>query len=225
MFRSLRFRLPALFLLGIVLAAVVATLIAISFFQSYTRTHAASELRGESAGIVDLYKQKAAIGHVSVKNLELALSRDKVFWVPVVPKASLLAGALPELPSSVLPSPALRDGKPPGFDLHVRGTAYLGVAQEVKLGGVHAGSLVVAEPESALRSRWLQLVWRLALAFGIGIPVAGVVVLYFSRRIARPLDALASGCGRGRRRAITTSRCPSAPGAARSSGSLLGSTR
>ena len=192
MFRSLRFRLPALFLLGIVLAAVVATLIAISFFQSYTRTHAASELRGESAGIVDLYKQKAAIGHVSVKNLELALSRDKVFWVPVVPKASLLAGALPELPSSVLPSPALRDGKPPGFGLHVGGTAYFGVAQEVRLGGVHAGSLVVAEPESALRSRWLQLVWQLALAFGIGIPVAGVVVLYFSRRIARPLDALAT---------------------------------
>jgi signal transduction histidine kinase len=190
-FRSLRFRLPALFLLGIVLAAVVATLIAISFFQSYTRTHAASELRGESAGIVDLYKQKAAIGHVSVKNLELALSRDKVFWVPVVPKASLLAGALPELPSSVLPSPALRDGKPAGFGLHVGGTAYFGVAQEVRLGGVHAGSLVVAEPESALRSRWLQLVWQLALAFGIGIPVAGVVVLYFSRRIARPLDALA----------------------------------
>jgi len=104
----------------------------------------------------------------------------------------LLAGALPVLQSSVLPSPALRNGKPPGFDLHVNGTAYLGVAQEVQLGGVHAGSLVVAAPESALRSRWLQLVWQLALAFGIGIPVAGVVVLYYSRRIARPLDALAT---------------------------------
>ena len=168
MTRSLRFRLPALFLLGIVLAAVVATLIAISFFQSYTRTHATSELRGESTGIADLYEQKAALGHVSVRNLELALSRDKVFWVPAAPGGSLLAGALPVLQSSVLPSPALRNGKPPGFDLHVNGTAYLGVAQEVQLGGVHAGSLVVAEPESALRSRWLQLVWQLALAFGIG---------------------------------------------------------
>jgi len=126
--RSLRFRLPALFLLGIVLAAVVATLIAISFFQSYTRTHATSELRGESTGIADLYEQKAALGHVSVRNLELALSRDKVFWVPAAPGGSLLAGALPVLQSSVLPSPALRNGKPPGFDLHVNGTAYLGVA-------------------------------------------------------------------------------------------------
>jgi signal transduction histidine kinase len=51
---------------------------------------------------------------------------------------------------------------------------------------------VVAEPESALRSRWLQLFWELALAFGIGIPVAGVVVLYYSRRIAGPLEELAS---------------------------------
>ncbi len=57
---------------------------------------------------------------------------------------------------------------------------------------MHAGSLVVAEPESALRSRWLQLFWELALAFGIGIPVAGVLVVYYSRRIAGPLEELAS---------------------------------
>ena len=192
MVRSLRFRLPALFLLGIVLAVVVATLIAVRFFQSYTRTHAASELRGESAGIVQLYEQKAAIGHVSVANLSLALGGDKVFWVPVVPEGSLLAGRLPELPSSALPAEAFQGGKPPSFDLRVGRTTYLGVAQTVTLGGYQAGALVVAEPESALRSRWLQLVWNLALAFGIGIPVAGVLVVYFSRRIARPLEALAA---------------------------------
>ena len=38
----------------------------------------------------------------------------------------------------------------------------------------------------------MQLFWELALAFGIGIPVAGVVVLYYSRRIAGPLEELAS---------------------------------
>jgi two-component system sensor histidine kinase BaeS len=189
---SLRFRLPALFLLGIVLAAVVATLIAVRFFQSYTRTHAAAELRGESAGIVQLYEQKAGIGHVAVENLNLALGGDKVFWVPAVPGGLLLAGRLPELPFSALPEGALEEANPPAFDLHVGGTAYLGVAKPVTLGPVHAGALVVAEPESALRSRWLQLVWELALAFGIGIPVAGVVMLYFSRRIAQPLEGLAT---------------------------------
>jgi signal transduction histidine kinase len=191
--RSLRFRLPALFLLGIVLAGVVATLIAVRFFQSYTRTHAATELRGESAGITQLYEQKAGgPGRVSLATLSSALGGDRVFWVPVVPGAKLLAGPLPELPRSAIPPAALRAGKPHAFDLQVAGTAYLGVAQPIGLGGVHVGELVVAERESALRSRWIQLAWELALAFGIGMPVAVILVLYLSRRIARPLEALAA---------------------------------
>jgi len=189
---SLRFRLPALFLLGIVLAATVATLIAVRFFQSNTRTHAASELRAESIGIVQLYEQKAAIGRVRLKTLELELGGDRVFWVTVAPGASLLAGPLPELPSSAVPAEALHGATPPAFDFAFGDTHYLGVAQPVTLGQVGAGALVVAERESALRARWLQLFWELALAFGIGIPVAGILILYYSRRIARPLEELAS---------------------------------
>jgi len=189
--RSLRFRLPALFLLGIVLAGVVATLIAVRFFQSYTRTHAASELRAESAGIVQLYERQAGVGHVSLANLQAPLGRDKVFWVPAVRGASLLAGVLPELPSGSVPPAKLRSDKPPAFDLRVKGVDYLGVAQIVRLPpGIPVGALVVAKPQSALRSRWVQLAWELALAFGIGIPVAGALVVYFSRRIVRPLETL-----------------------------------
>ena len=191
MFRSLRFRLPALFLLGIVLAGLVATLIAVRFFQSNTRAHAASELRAESAGIVQLYQHQAGTGHVSLANLRSALGGDRVFWVPAAPGGSLLAGPLPELPASVLPQAPAVGSKPPAFDLQVRGTTYLGVAQAVEL-GPYAGELIVAEPESALRSRWLQLAWELALAFGIGIPIAGALVIYLSRRIAEPLEALAA---------------------------------
>ncbi len=195
MFRSLRFRLPALFLLGIVLAGLVATLIAVRFFQSNTRAHAAAELRAESAGIVQLYTQKAGIGHVSQKNIKLALGSDKVFWVPAVPGGRLLAGPLPPLSASVLPgTPPVAGRPPPAFDFHVNGGSYLGVAQAATLGNnnVYSGSLVVAEPESALRARWLQLAWELALAFGIGIPVAGVLVVFLARRIAEPLEALAA---------------------------------
>jgi signal transduction histidine kinase len=189
-FRSLRFRLPALFLLGIVLAGVVATLIAVRFFQSYTRTHAATELRGESAGIVQLYKQQAGVGHVSLRNLKLPLGGDVVYWIPAVPGASLQAGPLPELPRTAVPLSEILAGKLPAFDVHVRSGSYLGVGQVVKLAGIPVGALVVAKPDSALRSRWLQLVWELALAFGIGIPVALALVAYFSRRIVRPLEAL-----------------------------------
>jgi signal transduction histidine kinase len=188
---SLRFRLPALFLLGIVFAAAVATLVAVRFFQSNTRAHAASELRQQSAGIVALYEGKVGVGRVSVASLNSALGVNQVFWVPPVPGAKLLVGPLQELPSSAVPARAA-DGESPAFDFHNGGTSYLGVAQPVLLGQVQAGELVVAEPESALRSRWLQLFWEMALAFGIGIPVAGVLVVYFTRRIARPLEMLAT---------------------------------
>jgi signal transduction histidine kinase len=188
--RSLRFRLPALFVLGFVIAGVVATLVAVHFFQNYTRTHAATELRGESAGIVRLYEQQAGVGHISLHNLELPLGGDKVYWVPAVPGASLLAGRLPELPRNAVPFAKLGDPKPPTFDLHVPGGSYLGVGQIVEISGIPVGALVVAKPDSALRSRWVQLAWELALAFGIGIPIAGALVVYFSRRIVRPLEAL-----------------------------------
>ena len=191
MFRSLRFRLPALFLLGMVLSCVVATLIAVHFFQSYTRTRAASELRSESAGIVHLYETQAGVGHVSVGRLRRTLGGDKVFWVPVVPHASLLAGPISTLPATAVPSAVLQNGTAPAFDLEVKGTTYFGVGQVVNLPpGYAAGALVVAEPESALRSRWLQLAWELAIAFGIVIPVAGILVVYFTHRIVRPLETL-----------------------------------
>jgi signal transduction histidine kinase len=192
---SLRFRLPALFLLGIVLAAVVATLIAVRFFQGNTRATAAAELRASSAAIVQLYTAKAGLARVSLANLNLELGGNKrVFWVPAAPPGSLQAGPLPQLPNSALPATAFGAGTapPPAFDIHAGGTTYLSVARPVVFANVPAGALVVAEPESQLRSRWLQLFWELALAFGIGIPVAGVVVLYYSRRIARPLEMLAT---------------------------------
>jgi signal transduction histidine kinase len=190
MFRSLRFRLPALFLLGILLAGIVATLIAVRFFQSYTRTHAASELRREAAGIVTLYEGQAGVGHVSPQNLQLALGGDRIFWVPRVSGASLLAGPVPHLPSSAVPLGQLLAGRQPTFDLHVESGTYLGVGQVVRLAGLPVGALVVGKPESALRSRWLQLVWRLAIAFGIGIPVALALVVFLTGRIVRPLEAL-----------------------------------
>jgi two-component system OmpR family sensor kinase len=189
-FRSLRFRLPALFLLGILLAAIVATLIAVRFFQSYTRTHAVSELRREAAGIVTLYEGQAGVGHVSPGNLQLALGGDRIYWVPAVPGASLLAGPVPQLPRSEVPLARVVHRSSPAFDLDVQGSTYLGVGQVVRLAGIPVGALVVAKPESALRSRWLQLVWRLAIAFGIGIPVALALVVFFSLRIVRPIEAL-----------------------------------
>src|SRR3954462_15925385 len=107
MFGSLRFRLPALFLLGIVLAGIVAALISIRFFQSYTHARAVDELRSESVGIVQLYARQAGAQEVPVKRLRRAIGGDRIFFVPVVRGAELFVGSLPPLPPSTVDVKAL----------------------------------------------------------------------------------------------------------------------
>ncbi|HVS86034.1 MAG TPA: HAMP domain-containing sensor histidine kinase [Gaiellaceae bacterium] len=192
MLRSLRFRLPAFFLLGVVLAGLVSTVIAIRFFQSYTRTRAIAELRGESAGIVSLYSRNAGVEAVPLRSLERAIGGDKIFYVPIVRGASLVVGQLPELPADSVPLDRLEKVPTLTVDVKANGRSFLAVAQIVRIGKLPAGALVVAKPSSQLRSRWLELLGQLAIAFGGGVFVAGLGGIYLSRRITRPLQSLAT---------------------------------
>jgi signal transduction histidine kinase len=189
---SLRFRLPAFFLLGVVIAGLVATVISIRFFQSYTRTRTIHELRSESIGIVSLYASQAGAQEVPVATLRKAIGGDRIFYVPVVPGASLFAGPLPHLPVGTLTRAQLASDEPTTLNVHVSGTAYLAVAEPVTIGKQVLGALVVAKPASQLRSGWLGLLERLAIAFGGGVLVAGLIGVYLTRRIARPLLALSA---------------------------------
>jgi signal transduction histidine kinase len=189
---SLRFRLPAFFLLGVVIAGLVATVISIRFFQSYTRTRTIHELRSESIGIVSLYASQAGAQEVPVATLRRAIGGDRIFYVPVVPGASLFAGPLPHLPVGTLTRAQLASDQPTTLNVHVSGTAYLAVAEPVTIGKQVLGALVVAKPASQLRSGWLGLLERLAIAFGGGVLAAGLIGVYLTRRIARPLLALSA---------------------------------
>jgi signal transduction histidine kinase len=189
---SLRVRLPALFLLGIVLAGIVAALISIRFFQSYTRERAIDELRSEGAGIVRLYSTSA--GHLEVPRarLEAAIGGDRIFFVPVVAGAQLFVGKLPQLPRSAVDLQALgRSGGPLTMSLERDGHHYLAVARPITLGPQLFGALVVAKPEKQLRSRLVDLIQQLAIAFGGGVVVVGLLGVYLTRRLTRPLGTLA----------------------------------
>jgi len=59
MSRSLRFRLPALFLAGIAAAGIVSVAIAFQLLQSYSRTQSLKELRREAAGLNQLISAQA----------------------------------------------------------------------------------------------------------------------------------------------------------------------
>src|SRR4051794_17603636 len=186
MLGSLRFRLPALFLLGIVLAGVVAALISIRFFQSYTRARAVDELRQESVGIVQLYARQAGSETVPYRRLVRALGGDKVYWAPAFRGATLLQG-IPPLPSTVVDMKKLDRVGPTILELTWKGRKYIPVARPERLGDQLFGALVVVKPTSQLRSRSVTLIERLGIAFGGGVIVASLLGFYLSRRITEPL--------------------------------------
>src|SRR2546423_5401810 len=133
MFGSLRFRLPALFLVGIVLSGIVAALISIRFFQSYTRARAVDELRSESVGIVQLYARQAGLETVPYTRLVRALGGDRVFWVPAF-KGSVLYQRLPELPKGTVDMKALDPSRPSTVHNRPKGARYLPVARPLRVG-------------------------------------------------------------------------------------------
>jgi len=81
--RSLRFQLPALFLLGVVVAGLVSAAIALSLFRTYAqnraRDQAYSELGREAKGLRHLYARRAGFQRLSAANLELATG-DKIYY-------------------------------------------------------------------------------------------------------------------------------------------------
>jgi len=186
-FRSLRFRLPALFLVAIALTGVVASLIAVRLFQDYTRARALNELRQEARGIAQLLADKAGDLPISGKRLE-ETTGDRLFYVGL----PLFPGTEPQLtpvPRRLVP-PAALEQRRVTFDLPWKGRTLLAVSHPVTIQNRNFGALVVARPKAELRQRWVTLFQRLALAFLGGLVVAGGLGWYLSQRITKPVLAL-----------------------------------
>jgi signal transduction histidine kinase len=193
-FRSLRFRLTAVFLAGLVLAGVVATVLAARLFQDYTRDQTLLELRREATGLATLYGQEAGDIPLSTKELEAATG-DRLFYVG----ADIFPGErhdLTPLAAAAIP-PGVRDSEVPvSFQFEPPGDSrtFLAVATPLELvegsDRQRVGSLIVASPEAELRDEWVTLAERLAIALLAGVAVAGLLASYLSRRVTRPVLAL-----------------------------------
>ncbi|MSO95159.1 MAG: HAMP domain-containing histidine kinase [Thermoleophilia bacterium] len=199
---SLRFRLPALFLLGIVLAGVVAALISLRLFQTYTRDQSVRELEREASGLSRLYADAAlraadeGSGAIDFAASELELATgDRIFYIG----ASLFPGqdsGLPRLAEALVPPEARALKRPVSFEFTPPGSnrAYLAASGPVRLepGSEALGAIIVAKPRTELRDQWLSLVVRLTAAFAIGALLAGILSWWLSRRITGPVLALSS---------------------------------
>jgi signal transduction histidine kinase len=199
-FRSLRFRLPALFLVGAVAAGLISTVISVGLFQDYTEDRLRAELHREAGGLTSLYAEQArrvAEAPEGREPIPLATRRleqssgSRLYYAGARVFFDQHSG-LRTLPHNVVP---WSDGKvrtfeftPPDADRR-----YLAVSAPLRLGKrePYFGTLVVAKPTAELRERWLTLIRRLALAGLAGIFVAGLLAVYLSRRITKPVEALA----------------------------------
>jgi signal transduction histidine kinase len=202
-FSSLRFRLPAFFLAGVVIAGLISTVVASRLFQQHIRSQNLSQLKREARGLTELYAQQAirssdegrSAPDFAASELEKATGA-RLFYVgvPIFPGQ---ASGLRELPQSSVDWNALQDGRVITFDFTPPGEhkSFLAVGQPLQLtpgkGGPTFGALIVAKPKTELTHGWIALVELLFVALAIGLVVSTILAWYLSRRIADPVLALA----------------------------------
>ena len=196
---SLRFRLPALFLAGIVVAALVTAVLAVRLFQEKTRADSLAELRRQAAGLADLYADQALSSagqgrrapRFAAKRLERATGTTLYYaGLELFPgdRSGLRSLAVSEVPDRR----ALAEGRPQTFEFEPPGQerTYLAAAHPLEIGGQTFGAIVVAKPRAELREEWMTLAERLGLAFLAGLGVAAALVWYLSHRLTAPVRAL-----------------------------------
>ena len=197
MLRSLRFRVPALFLIGIVLSGVVAAVTAVGLFQNYVQGRSRDELRQNAVGLAHLYVQQALQSidqdrppvRLSATDLEAA-SGNRIYYVGQRIFLQDNPG-LRRLPERFVPNWRTTGVRSFDFTPPKAGKTYFAVAAPVLVEKQRYGVLVVATPKDELRNAWLTLMQRLGLAFLVGIAVSGGLGWYLSRRITKPVLALA----------------------------------
>jgi signal transduction histidine kinase len=196
--RSRRFRLPAIFLLGVLVAALVTAAIAVRFFQDDTRERTLAELRRQAQGFAELYKDQALTSNdqgldapsFAPRSLEDATGSHLFYaGVEIFPGQD---SGLRKLSLSVVDEEALEADQAQTFEFEPPGSqrTYLAAAYPVRLGDELFGAIVVAKPKAELQAHWMDLTRRLGVAFLVGLIIALLLVLYLSRRVTRPLLAL-----------------------------------
>jgi signal transduction histidine kinase len=193
MLRSLRFQLPALFLLGVVISGLVSAAIALRLFRSYAenqaRQQAYQELGREADGLAQLYSKRAGVKLLPAAGVELATG-DRIFYRGL----DLFTGKITPFPKNAVNQRAIQTRKKPLFFVF-RPTGsdqeLLAAARPLRVGdpqrGKFFGTIVVAKPKTVLNQRWLTLIERLLIAFAGGVIVAAAFAWYSSRRITTPV--------------------------------------
>ncbi len=211
MLRSLRFRLPALFLAGIVVAGIVSAGIAFQLLSNYSRSQSLKELRREASGLTELLVEQANATiergsdapAIEARQLERATG-DKIYYAGVPPFPGQSSGLrhLPRDARQKLDLSRIEAGRTISFEFTPKGGRPLvAVAGPLQVEGHTLGVLVIAKAKTELRETWLTLMKFFGVSILGGLLVAGVLAWYASRRISKPvlgLSKAADEIARGR---------------------------
>jgi signal transduction histidine kinase len=201
MLHSLRFRLPAFFLIGFVIASITATLVTVLLLQRYGEKQEMALLHRQASGLAKLYSagasQSAESGlsapSFAAARLEQATGTHLFYaGVPLFP--GQISG-LRSLPRSSFDYSAIRKGQEQQFSFKQGGVNYVAIAEPLILHGEAFGALIAARPKTNLLSQVLFLVGRMALGLLAGLVVALGLFLYLSRRVTRPLQEMQVALG------------------------------
>lgn len=198
MLRSLRVRLPAIFLVGILMAAGITAGVAFHFFQEDTRSRGLAELQRQANGLADLYALQATSSIEESRDAPrfapplLERATGSVIYYSGVEIFPGQVSGLRTLPERYLDWTILDRGRLQTLEFQPPGTdrVYLAAAHPVRLGGETFGALVVAKPRAELRERWIDLAERLGLALLAGLVIALGFVWYLTRGVTKPLLTL-----------------------------------
>ncbi len=193
--RSLRFRLPALFLLAVMVAGLVTAVVATRLFQDYTKDRTLNELRRQGAGLTQLYSEQArqiieqgqSAPSFAGPRLERAMgARLYYVGVPIFP--GQLSG-LRSMDAELIDWELLESGKKQTFEFSdgdVERT-FLAVGHPLRLDGETFGALVVAKPKAQLSVSFLGLLKRISPALLGGLLAAGILGWWLSLRVTMPV--------------------------------------
>lgn len=196
--RSLRYRIPAFFFVGVLVAAAVTALFAVQLFRDDSRDRTLVELRRQAAGLARLYEEQAIRSVDEAKQVpgfaaplleEATGSRIYYAGLEIFPGQT---SGLRSLDRDVLDWKMLEAGKVETFEFKPPDSdrTYLAAAHPITVGGDTFGALIVAKPRAELHSGWLSLAGRMGLAFLAGLAVAAGLIWYLSRRLTKPVLAL-----------------------------------
>jgi signal transduction histidine kinase len=207
--RSLRFRLPALLLAGVLVAGIVMAVIAVGLFQDASERQTVGDLRRQARELASLVAGVSVQGvdagtappTIAAPRLEGATG-TRLYYVGLsLFPGSSVTGLRSATAAQLGIDPFAPEQQTFEFTPADEQRPYIAIAQPVRLGGETFGALVVAKPKAELGQSWAALAGRFGLAFLGGLLVAGALFVYLSRRLTRPVLALsraAEAVARGR---------------------------